>query len=69
MAQSMWHRDDIARIGQTLIAMAPTPDFAAGVAALCNAVGAKVQLPERCHIVEVALINGVVDGNSTGTAT
>lgn len=47
MTQSVWHRSEIAQIGQTLIAMAPSLDFAAGVAALCHAVGAPVRLPER----------------------
>lgn len=47
MAQSVWHRDDIAQIGKTLVAMAPSWDFAAGVVALCSAVGAPVRLPER----------------------
>lgn len=47
MGQSVWHRDDIAQVGATLIAVAPSLDFAAGVAALCAAVGAPVSLPKR----------------------
>lgn len=47
MGQSVWHRDDIARIAATLMAMAPTPDFAAGVMALATALGAPVQLPRQ----------------------
>lgn len=47
MGQSVWHKDDLAQIGRTLVAMAPSWDFAAGVAAMCNAVGAPVRLPER----------------------
>lgn len=47
MTQSVWHKADIGRIGQTLIDMAPSWEFAAGVAALCNAVDAPVRLPVR----------------------
>lgn len=51
--QSVWHRDDLAQIGATLIAMAPSLEFAAGVGAMCNAVGAPVRLPERREVVAV----------------
>lgn len=51
--QFVWHRNDIANLGQTLIDMAPSYEFAAGVAALCTAVGAKVTLPALPPIVEV----------------
>jgi hypothetical protein len=56
MGQSVWHRDDIARIGAVLIATAPSLDYAAGVAALCAAVGAPLpRLPERRELtVEVS---------------
>ena len=47
MTQSVWHRDDIARIAATLMALSPSEDFAAGVVALAHAVGADVQLPRR----------------------
>lgn len=47
MGQFVWHRDDLARIGQVLIATAPSLDYAIGVAALCASVGAPVKLPER----------------------
>ena len=53
MGQSVWHRDDLARIGQVLITTAPSPDYAAGVAALCAAVGAPVYLPERNIEIEI----------------
>ena len=53
MSQSVWHRDDLARIGQVLITMAPSLDYAAGVAALCAAVGAQVCLPERNIEIEI----------------
>lgn len=60
MSQSVWHREDIAQIGVTLIAMAPNCDFAAGVAALCNAVGAPVRLPERLPGQPATVV--VIDG-------
>ena len=50
IGQSVWHKDDIAQIGATLITIAPSWDFAAGVAALCNAIGASVYLPERSSL-------------------
>ena len=50
---SVFHQTDIARIGQTLIDVAPSAEFAAGVAALCSAVGAPVRLPERPTAVTV----------------
>lgn len=56
MGQSVWHRDDIARIGQVLITTAPSPDYAAGVAALCAAVGAPVKMPKRRREVEVVIV-------------
>ena len=58
MGQSVWHRDDLARIGQVLITTAPSPDYAAGVAALCAAVGASVYLPERSEPAAVVVIDG-----------
>lgn len=45
MAQSLWHRKDLERIAQVLIAVAPCAEYAAGVAALCAAVGGEVKLP------------------------
>lgn len=45
MGQRVWHIDDITQIGQTLIVMAPSYEFAAGVAALCAALGGAVKLP------------------------
>lgn len=59
MVQSVWHYTDLARIGQTLIDVAPTLDFAAGVAALCKAVGAVVYLPERSESAPVVV---TIDG-------
>lgn len=57
MAQSVWHIDDIAQIGQTLVTMAPSPEFAAGVAAVCSAVGARVKLPEWPKQAPVVMID------------
>ena len=53
---NLWFTSDIERIGQTLIDVAPSLEFAAGVAALCQAVGAAVKLPEHEHGVTVTLI-------------
>ena len=53
MAQSLWHRKDLERIAQVLIAVAPCAEYAAGVAALCAAVGGEVKLPEWPTIVMV----------------
>lgn len=47
MTQSVWHKSDIARIAATLMAMAPSDEFAAGVMALATALGAEVQPPKR----------------------
>jgi hypothetical protein len=58
IGQSVWHKNDIARIGATLVAMAPSRDFAAGVAALCNAIGAPVPLPEQREPAAVVVIDG-----------
>ncbi len=58
IGQSVWHKDDIAQIGATLITIAPSWDFAAGVAALCNAIGASVYLPERSEPAAVVVIDG-----------
>lgn len=55
--QSVWSKTDIARIGATLITLAPSRDFAAGVAALCAAVGAPVRLPEREQTQVVVMID------------
>lgn len=62
MTQSVWHKRDIAQIGSTLIAIAPSYEFAAGVAALCNAVGAPVQLPDQ----RVSVV--VIDHSTSATA-
>jgi hypothetical protein len=43
----VWHKSDIGQIASTLVAMAPTADFAAGVLALASALNAPVRLPER----------------------
>lgn len=55
--QSVWYKDDIAQIGATLVAVAPSWDFAAGVAALCNAIGAPVKLPERGDLKATRVID------------
>ena len=60
--QSVWHKDDIAQIGATLVTLAPSWDFAAGVAALCNAVGAPVYLPERSESAPVVVVIDGADG-------
>lgn len=54
--QSVWHKDNIAQICATLIALAPSWDFAAGVAAVCNSLGAPVYLPERSEPEPVVVI-------------
>ena len=47
MGQSLvWYRDDIGRIAQVLIDTAPCSEYAAGVAALCAALGAPVRVPQ-----------------------
>lgn len=59
MGQSLvWYRDDIGRIAQVLIDTAPCQEYAAGVAALCAALGVpvSVRVPMPRHetqIVEV----------------
>lgn len=40
---------DIVQIAETLLLVAPTPDFAAGVVALANALGAAT--PQMAHII------------------
>lgn len=57
MGQSAWHKDDIAQIGATLIAIAPSWEFAAGVAALCDAIGAPVKLPKRSEPPVIVVVN------------
>jgi hypothetical protein len=47
MTQKVWKVDDIGQIAATLVVMAPTDDFAAGVLALCNAIGAPVPVRRR----------------------
>jgi len=58
MSASVWHRADIGRIGQTLIDVAPSYEFAAGVGALCKAVGAPVVLPEPRGVTVVMIEPG-----------
>ncbi len=58
MGASVWHKDDVGQIGQTLIDVAPSAEFAAGVAALCQALGAPVRLPERPTAVTVEVPTG-----------
>ena len=47
MSQSVWHKQDIARIAAGGVALAPSWEFAAGVAWLAAQFGADVKLPER----------------------
>ena len=50
MGQSLvWYRDDIGHIAQVLVDTAPCPEYAAGVAALCAALGAPVRMPVPSH--------------------
>ena len=65
MAQSVWHRSDIARIAAGGVVLAPSPDFALGVAWLAAQLGADVQLPERPAAVPVVV---VIDGNGREVA-
>ena len=58
MSQSVWHKQDIARIAAGGVALAPSPDFALGVAWLAAQLGATVNLPERPAAVVV-----VIDAN------
>ena len=55
MAQSAWHIADIGRIADTLIAVAPSEDFIAGVWALAQAVGAPVHQP-KVGIVQAVIV-------------
>lgn len=45
--QRTWEIKEIARIAQTLAAVGPNPDFAAGVYALAFALNAPVKLPAQ----------------------
>ncbi|MFZ2358721.1 MAG: hypothetical protein WA040_05200 [Anaerolineae bacterium] len=47
MTQSVWHKQDIARIAAGGVVLAPSWEFAAGVAWLAAQFGADVKLPER----------------------
>lgn len=49
MARKVWHVEEIVPVAQTLITIAPSPDFAAGVMALATAVGCPVT-PPRNHV-------------------
>jgi hypothetical protein len=55
--QRTWSIGEIGRIAQTLVAVGPTPDFAAGVLALAHALNAPVQLPERRESAVVVVID------------
>jgi hypothetical protein len=57
MGQSLvWYRDDIGRIAQVLIDTAPCPEYAAGVAALCAALGVQVQLPAFTEVHDAGAV-------------
>ena len=58
MTQSVWHKQDIARIAAGGVALAPSWDFAAGVAWLAAQLGAPVRLPDRPAAVAVVVIDG-----------
>jgi hypothetical protein len=48
MAQrKVWHVDEVGQVAATLLVVAPTEDFAAGVLALRNAIGAPVPARRR----------------------
>lgn len=55
--QRTWEIKDIGRIAETLAAVGPNPDFAAGVCALAHALNAPVRLPERRESVAVVMID------------
>ncbi len=57
MASSVWASSDIARIAAGGVAIAPSWDFAAGVAWLANQLNAPVRLPERRETAVTVLID------------
>ena len=65
MAQSVWHKDDVRRIAAGGVVLAPSPDFALGVAWLAAQLGADVRLPERREVLPVVV---VIDGNGAEVA-
>ena len=62
MTQSVWHKQDIARIAAGGVVLAPSWEFAAGVAWLAAQLGATVQLPERPAVIVT------IDGNGREVA-
>jgi len=63
VTQSVWHKQDIARIAEGGVVLAPSPDFALGVAWLAAQLGATVNIPKRPAAVVV-----VIDGNGREVA-
>ena len=63
MSQSVWHKSDIGQIASTLLALAPSPEFAAGVLALANAMGAPVRLPELREPAPVVVMIDAPNGH------
>lgn len=57
----VWLSDDIRRIATGGVALAPSWDFAAGVAWLASQLNAPVKLPERAAVV-VTIDNGLEVG-------
>lgn len=62
MTQRAWHIEEIGRIAATLLVMAPSEDFAAGVLALANAIGAPVPAQRRVARWDVVVIDGAGAG-------
>lgn len=61
MASTVWQSSDIARIAAGGVAIAPSLDFAAGVAWLAVQLNAPVRLPERSEPAPVVVV--IDDGN------
>jgi len=53
VSQSVWHKQDIARIAAGGVVLAPSWDFAAGVAWLAGQLNAPVKLPDRAAVVVI----------------
>lgn len=54
---SVWHSADIRRIAEGGILLAPSWDFAEGVAWLAGQLNAPVKLPERRESVAVVVLD------------
>lgn len=56
MASTVWQSSDIARIAAGGVAIAPSWEFAAGVAWLAGQLNAPVRLPERSEPAPVVVV-------------